>query len=185
IDARRSAYAEWLGDYGSAIRDYAWSYALMHQHGLQHENREALLADLDHHLTGRNWLSTQEQQALVRASLAMQADESVPWALRIQADPGGGELNAGAVEAITLAGPAALDATAINPGEAPVFLEVNLRGHMRAGQLPPSAGARIERTWYTPDGKPWTGGKLQTGDILIVGLTASADVAIANALIVD
>src|SRR5690606_13955250 len=73
----------------------------------------------------------------------------------------------------------------INPGEAPVFLEVNLRGHMRAGQLPPSAGARIERTWYTPDGKPWTGGKLQTGDILIVGLTASADVAIANALIVD
>src|SRR5690606_7147135 len=112
IDARRSAFAEWLGDYGSAIRDYAWSYALMHEHDLQHDNREALLADLDHHLAGRNWFSTQEQLALVRASLAMEANESVPWNLQIQADSGGGELKAGAVEAITLAGPAALDATA-------------------------------------------------------------------------
>src|SRR5690606_27388878 len=127
-------YGEWLGDYGSAIRDYAWSYALLQEHDLRHENSDALLADLDHHLNGRTWLSTQQQPALARSSLATQADESIPWALRIQTDQARHELAAGAVEATTLAGARAIDATAINPGEAPVFLETTLRGHLKPGQ---------------------------------------------------
>ena len=44
---------------------------------------------------------------------------------------------------------------------------------------------QLKRGWYRPDGKPWDGGTLQTGDMLVVWLQASANQSIPDALIED
>lgn len=185
IDASRARYGEWLGDYGSPVRDYAWSYAIMHEHKLEHPRRETLLTDLLQHLGKREWFSTQERLALLQAAQAAGGRKDAVWSLEVRNAAGTHRLASGAAQSATLTGPDALSATLTNTGDAPVFIETQVQGRTPPGQAPRSEGVRIERQWYTADGQPWNGGELQTGDTLIVGLTATAEVAIANALIVD
>ena len=52
-----SYYDEWMGDYGSSVRDYALAYALMSQYGLKHDRSEVLLSQLTNRLGNRSYLS--------------------------------------------------------------------------------------------------------------------------------
>jgi uncharacterized protein YfaS (alpha-2-macroglobulin family) len=56
---------DWLGDYGTAVRDQAMAYALMLRHKVNHPQREALLTGLADRLgKPRTYFSTQERIAL-------------------------------------------------------------------------------------------------------------------------
>ena len=74
-----SYYDEWMGDYGSSVRDYALAYALMSQYGLKHDRSEVLLSQLTNRLGNRSYLSTQEQMALLLAARAIGGDKNTPW----------------------------------------------------------------------------------------------------------
>ena len=63
-------WSQWLGDYGSRVRDRALAYALLLRHKIVHEKRENLLFDLSDDFSRRNYYSTQERLALF---LAVQA----------------------------------------------------------------------------------------------------------------
>src|SRR5690606_36462643 len=67
-------YGAWLGDYGSPVRDYALGYAIASKYQLSPLRRETLMMQLDDHLRGRSYLSTQEQMALVLAARAAGGD---------------------------------------------------------------------------------------------------------------
>ncbi len=185
IDAARDTYGEWLGDYGSALRDNAMSYVLMQRHQLQHARHEVLLTEVSAQLNGRRWLSTQEQLALLMAATAAGGSQDAPWAMTVAQAGTSRGLASGAVQSLTLTGADKGNITLTNTSAAPVFVELDIRGFAIATPTAASHGANIQRRWYTPDGAPWAGGELHTGDTLIVGLTASADQAIQNALIVD
>jgi uncharacterized protein YfaS (alpha-2-macroglobulin family) len=187
IDAGRGGgYGEWLGDYGSPVRDMAMSYALMAQNDLAHPRRELMLNDLAGRLAGRPYLSTQEQLALFLAARAAGGQNDAPWTAVLRNGAQDETLTSRTSESRTVAGNALQQGVeVINQGPGVLFVEADIQGYPTAPAEPRSNGVRIVRTWYESDGKAWTGRGLKTGDTLIVKLDATADRRIEDGLIVD
>ncbi|MBU4610998.1 alpha-2-macroglobulin family protein [Achromobacter sp. GG226] len=177
-------YGEWFDDYGSAIRDRALAYAVMVENDLQHPRREVLLEELARALNGRQWLSTQEQLALVRAHQATAVRSGADWRVALEG-AGSRVLSAQGEQQVTLDAIQATTSRLVNTGTTPIFVEVDVRGVPVAPPAPVSRGVSIERQWYFPDGRRWSGEPLHTGDTLIVRLRATPQTPLANALIVD
>jgi len=176
--------SEWLGDYGSAVRDLALSYALMAQYGLQDARRETLLMQLAGRLDQRSYFSTQEQVALWLAARAAGGDGGA-WASAltlagVRSDLAGNKDQTMPIPATQLA-----STQLRNTGSGVIYVEFDIEGSPRT---PPARRAdviQLQRNWYWPDGRPWNGAALQTGDMLIVRVRATASQSIQNGLLVD
>lgn len=59
------------GDYGSYLRDIAWLLHSVNKHGISIKGLENVWWKIDEQLNRTNWLSTQEQNALLLASLPL------------------------------------------------------------------------------------------------------------------
>ena len=187
IDANRhGGYGEWLGDYGSALRDYALSYALMMQQRIEHPRREALLNDVAGRLGSRTYLSTQEQLALFLAARAAGGGSGEAWAATLRTAEGQQQLSSRDTEARSFtAAQLAGGVEIVNTRAEPLFVEVDVQGYPRQAEAPQAAGVTIARSWFEADGRPWSGRPLRTGEVLIVKLDAASDRRIEDALIVD
>jgi uncharacterized protein YfaS (alpha-2-macroglobulin family) len=176
---------EWLGDYGTAVRDLALSYALMWQHGLQHPRRELLMTDLASRLDGRSYFSTQEQVALLMAARAAGNNTGQPWEITVS-NGNQRQIVQGNDDRTVAISPNDLAASQLsNSGTQPVFAEFEVQGTARTPPAPRVDAIRLQRKWYRPDGSPWDGGTLQTGDILIAWIRADANRSIPDGLVVD
>lgn len=189
--AKEGARPRYLADYGTQLRDDALMIALTHERGLAKPEYDARVARLGRELDARRnagwlWLSTQEQMALARLGKGLMADQ--------EARVAGEWFEGGVGEAV---GPARLFGRSfgyetlaqgvrfVPRGEPPLYASLEVAGVPRTA---PAADARrigIERSWYTVDGKPWSGGPLKEGDALIVRLKVTADVAMPDALVTD
>jgi len=187
IDANRhGGYGEWLGDYGSAVRDYALSYALMMRHGIAHPRREALLNDVAGRLGSRAYLSTQEQLALFLAARAAGGGSGEPWAASLRTADGSQRLEGRVTEMRSFTAAEVVAGVEVaNSRPEPLFLEIDVQGYPRGREAPQAAGVTIERSWFEADGSPWNGRPLRTGEVLIVKLDVTSDHRIEDALIVD
>ncbi|OVZ62290.1 alpha-2-macroglobulin [Pigmentiphaga sp. NML030171] len=187
IDVNRyGGYGEWLGDYGSALRDYAMSYALMMQHQIDHPRREALLGDVAGRLGSRSYLSTQEQLALFLAARAAGGVAGAQWTARLRTAQGEQQLSSRDTEARSFtAAQLAGGVDIVNTQADPLFVEVDVQGYPRQAEAPRASGVTIARSWYESDGRPWNGRPLQTGEMLIVKLDVASDRRIEDALVVD
>ncbi|MFB0586669.1 hypothetical protein, partial [Aeromonas salmonicida] len=76
---------DYLGDYGSPLRDQALELSLLRQHKLAAERWSALSAKVADTLAHRQWLSTQERLALLRLA---RFDPAVDWQARITSSLG-------------------------------------------------------------------------------------------------
>jgi len=182
-----SGYADdWLGDYGSAVRDDALAYALAAQYGLRHERTEAWLAEVSARLSGRSYLSTQEQMALLLAARAGGAGGE-PWHAALSHGPGAGEQALAGADDRTLQIPATELGSLLvrNTGQQALYAEFDVQGTPADPPAPRADVIRLRRTWYTPDGKAWNGGALQTGDMLVVRVEADARMVVPDGLVVD
>ena len=175
----------WLGDYGSPVRDYALGYALASQYQLAPQGREAMLSQLDHHLHGRSYLSTQEQMSLILAARSTGGDADKPWAATLVTATGSQSLGSAQDETVALKSADVPLVQLTNTGSEPMFVEFDLQGTRQEPPAPRSNVISLQRRWYTPDGRPWDGGVLRTGDMLVVRITAAANQSIPDALIVD
>lgn len=176
---------EWMGDYGSAVRDLAMSYALMSQYDLHHEQREVLLTQLASRLDGRSYLSTQEQMALFLAARAAGGGSKKLWEMTLTAGANRKVLQGSDDQSVALEASGLGAAQLTNSGSEPVFAEFDVQG---TAMTPPAQRAdviRLHRAWYRPDGTAWDGGTLQTGDILVAWIQADASQVIPDGLVVD
>lgn len=185
--ARRNAsYDDWLGDYGTAVRDYALSYALINQYGLTGQDPSPLLDQLNGRLGSRSYLSTQEQYALLVAAKAAGGDRNTPWEAMLQTGASGSRNLTGNSD---LTVPVSRDEAGLmqlrNNGSQALFVEFDVQGTPLTAPAPRNDTIRLKRGWYYPDGRPWDGGMLQTGDMLVVWIQAEANQYIPDALIVD
>lgn len=73
----------------------------------------------------------------------------------------------------------------VNTGGQSLFVEYDIQGSPTTVPSPRSDVIKLKRGWYRPDGKPWDGGTLQTGDMLVVWVQASANQNIPDGLLVD
>ncbi|MPS77013.1 MAG: alpha-2-macroglobulin family protein [Achromobacter sp.] len=179
-------YDEWLGDYGSSVRDYALSYALANQYGLKHERLENLLTQLTSRLGNRSYLSTQERMALLMAARAIGGDKGTPWEAALTVNGVRKPLDGGkSDQTVGLTAADLANTQILNTGAQSLFLEYDIQGSPTVAPKPRNDVIQLKRGWYRPDGKPWDGGTLQSGDMLVVWVQASANQNIPDALIED
>ena len=182
---------DYLGDYGSRVRDDALMIALVHEHGVDTPAYDSRAVTLGQEIDARRnsgwlWLSTQEQVALTRLGKALMADQarlvSGTWTIG---------------DAVSAAAPAkfigrAFDHAALargvsfNPsGALPLYASLEIAGVPRKAPAPDRSVVEVTRDYYTTDGTPWTGGVLHEGDALIVKVSITASRGMPDALLTD
>ena len=183
-----SNWGQWLGDYGSRVRDRALAYALLLRHKVQHEKRENLLFDLSDDFGRRNYYSTQERLALFLAvqSASANAGKDDAWKTSVTVGPkadawtgnGVGQQSFGVAQ---LKSGIALK----NDGTAPLFIDVTAQGYPTKAPAPSSDRISVERALFTTDGKPVAARQFTTGEMFIVRLRVKASQTIKDGLVVD
>ena len=178
---------DWLGDYGTAVRDQAMSYALMLRHKIAHPQRETMLINLADRLgKPRGYFSTQERIALFLAARAAGGTVTDPWEAIVKTADGSTTLTSKNSESRSFDPSLALKGISIeNKGSNPLWIEVEASGFPTKAPVASSDKITLERKWFTVAGKPWSGGSLKTGDMLIARVTAKSKQVIEDAMIID
>lgn len=181
-------WGQWLGDYGSRIRDRALAYALLLRHKVQHDKRENLLFDLADDFGRRNYYSTQERLALF---LAVQAatngavkDDGWKTTLAVGAKSDawtGSGTGQQSFDVAQLKSGLALK----NDGDKPLYLDVTAQGYPVKPPAPSAERISVERAMFTTTGKPVTARQFTTGEMFIVRLRVKAAQQIKDGLVVD
>ncbi len=183
---------DWLGDYGSPLRDDALMLALVQERKLDApglaDRTEALGRELEERRKARwFYLSTQEQVAIGRLGKALLVQGqgrtvSGTWHLGGDQPAVAGErVSARGFDAKALAGGVRFEAA----GSGPVYASLEVAGVPRTAPAFDDSQVGVERRYYTTDGKPWQGGALKEGEALVVGLRITADRDMPDALLTD
>lgn len=171
----QGGYDEWLGDYGSALRDNAMAYALLHRHQVAHPKRENLLLDLAATFEKRQYLSTQERLALFLAARAAGGASDAPWQASVQTGADTATLTSKTAEQRSFDAAALRRGVGVaNKGKDTLFAEVAAEGYPVKPLAPRDDRIALERSWWTPDGKAITGRQFKTGDTVVVRLKVQA-----------
>ena len=180
---------EYLGDYGTKLRDDALMIALVHERGFAKPEHDARSITLGRELDARRkerwfWLSTQEQVALARMGKTLMAGKGKTIA---------GEWTVGDarsdVSNVPLSGrytdDAGLALRFVPSSAPPYYVSHEIAGIPREAPAPDDSVLDIRRTYWLPDGKPWAGGKLAEGDSLVVQLAIKTSREMPDALVTD
>ncbi|MEV3812013.1 alpha-2-macroglobulin family protein [Aeromonas allosaccharophila] len=172
---------DYLGDYGSPLRDEALELSLLRQHKLAAERWPALSAKVADTLAHRQWLSTQERLALLRLA---RFDPAVDWQARVTSSLGSGSLS-GSVP-LQQGAPEALAASAVtNEGKGSLYVQRTLVGYPEQASARVSKGMSVTRSWFNSDGQPFDPAKVKVGDLVVVRLNVSSESAVPDALLVE
>ncbi|MFQ2822216.1 alpha-2-macroglobulin family protein [Aeromonas allosaccharophila] len=172
---------DYLGDYGSPLRDEALELSLLRQHKLAAERWSALSAKVADTLAHRQWLSTQERLALLRLA---RFDPAVDWQARVTSSLGSGSLSGSAP--LQLGAPEALAASAVtNEGKGSLYVQRTLIGYPEQAPTRLSQGISVTRSWFNSDGQPFDPAKVKVGDLVVVRLNVSSGSAVPDALLVE
>jgi len=188
---KSDARPEYLGDYGSQIRDLALIQVLLRSHDLADADTEADLIELVRLIESRGpqrWFSTQEQAALFRLGTLVLAAGDQRLGLQLQGISGETERAPALLHSLVLEAEALRDGVVIRPvfeGEGPVHVIEDLVGFRRTPPKAVSEGLSVQRHYYRPDGRLFQGGTLKEGDTLVVRLTVQAEQQLREALLVD
>lgn len=181
-------WGQWLGDYGSRIRDRALSYALLLRHQVTHDKRENLLFDLADDFGKRNYYSTQERLALFLAVQAATngAGKDDTWATTLTVGAKADGWTGGGTGQQSLSLAQVRSGVALkNDGANPVYLDMTAQGYPTKPLPPANDRISVERAMFTTDGKPVTARQFTTGEMFIVRLRVKAAQQVKDGLVVD
>ena len=172
---------DYLGDYGSPLRDQALELSLLRQHKLAAERWPALSAKVADTLVHRQWLSTQERLALLRLA---RFDPAVDWQARMISSLGSESLSGSAP--LQQGAPEALAASAVtNEGKGSLYVQRTLVGYPEQAPTRLSQGISVTRSWFNSDGQRFDPIKVKVGDLVVVRLNVSSESAVPDALLVE
>ncbi|MHA6206275.1 alpha-2-macroglobulin family protein [Dyella soli] len=192
----------YVGDYGSELRDLGVMVALTHAYGMNKPEYDAKLIDWARNATTKvhatdekvpyyhwSWshLSTQEQVAIARVAHAFDAAGRGTLTASVRVGGKSESVPDGKTIWVRDLTPAELDSgVVVQPeGKGTVFATLDVAGiPLKAPAADPSQ-VDVRRSYFTTDGRPWTGGKLREGDTLIVEVRMEARVDMPDALVTD
>lgn len=183
----------WIGDYGSPLRDLTLMVAIANEQGLSKPEYDARVYEMARELMGsqnshwhNNYLSTQEQISIFRLGRALMGSlsrkiegdvrigsNSEPFTATSQVSRNFvmEDLNAG----VTM-GPR---------GPGPIFVVEDVAGYPTKAPAVKDDHVAIRRRFYRQDGTAYDGAPLTTGEALIVVLDVTAKEEMRDALVVD
>ncbi|WP_410488850.1 alpha-2-macroglobulin family protein [Aeromonas hydrophila] len=172
---------DYLGDYGSPLRDEALELSLLRQHKLAADRWPALSAKVANTLAHRQWLSTQERLALLRLA---RFDPAVDWQAKVISSFGSESLS-GSVPLQQGAPEALAASTVTNEGKGSLYVQRTLIGYPEQAPTRLSQGISVTRSWFNSDGQPFDPAKVKVGDLVVVRLNVSSESAVPDALLVE
>jgi uncharacterized protein YfaS (alpha-2-macroglobulin family) len=176
---------DWLGDYGSPLRDQAMTLALLEENQLASEQWEPRLFELSDELAGSRYLSTQERNALFLAGRQLLAQPAKAWAAHLDVAGQGRELS-DAQPGLKLDGALlATPLTVSNPGAEPLYQQLTVSGYPVQAPAASSQNMTIRRDYLGLNGRPLNLASLKSGDLVLVHLTVGAKQRVPDALVVD
>jgi len=182
---------EYLGDYGSRLRDDALMIALVHERGYDTPAFDARVIDMGKELDARRndrwfWLSTQEQIALARLGKGLMADQGKLVSGQWKVGDAVTEAPAAKYVGRLFDHEALARGVSFTPqGQPPLYASFEVSGVPRTAPAPDASAIKVERDYYTTDGKNWSGGVLEEGDALIVKVSITASRDMPDALLTD
>ena len=179
-------WGEWLGDYGSRLRDHALAYALLHRHQVTHARRENLMLDLAGEFDQRSYYSTQERLALFLAARAAGGDSTSPWTATVQAGKENNKITSSGSEqrSFDVAG-LRRGVSVTNRSSVVLFAEVAVEGYPVKALPLREDRITIERSWWSSTGASLSARQFKAGDTVLVRLRVSARQRIKDALVVE
>lgn len=182
---------EYLGDYGSRLRDDALMIALVHEHDLATPAFDARAVSLGRELDARRnrgwlWLSTQEQVALARLGKALMADQgrqlSGQWKV---GDAASEAVPARFIGRLFDHAAMARGVSFTPKGQLPLYASFEVAGVPRSAPPADESVIKVTRRYFGTDGQAWEGGTLEEGEALIVQVSVQASRAMPDALLTD
>ncbi len=186
--AKRPRY---LADYGSVLRDDALMIALLHEHDLATPAYDARSVALGRELDARRnrgwlWLSTQEQVALARLGKALLVDQSRELAGTWTVGDQSSQAALARFISRDFDHGALLSGVGFAPsGDTPLFANFEVVGVPRDAPAEDASVLKVTRRWYGTDGKPWKGGALEEGEVLVAAVSIVSDRSMPDALLTD
>ena len=171
--------------YASAVRDLALSSFWLLEAKHPAERWLPLLHELTQQLTQRQWLSTQERNALflLGRELHRISGDQIQLAGQVGSvvfENALGQLQR-SLDARQLRQPLSIR----NDSTASVYLNLRVAGYEKQIPTAVDQGLSIERRFYRLNGEPFGGDTLQSGEKLIVELEIQADQRLPHAMLVD
>ena len=176
---------EWLGDYGSPLRDQALILALLEENDLMSGQREQRLFELSDQLAASQWLSTQERNSLFLAGRDLLSKPEASWTAQLGSAGEPRELN-NSQPALKLEGPLlATPLTVRNQGSTAIYQQLTISGYPQQAPRAGGENLSIRRDYLGMDGEPLNLDTLKSGDLVLVHLAVKAKERVPDALVVD
>ncbi|QLG91140.1 alpha-2-macroglobulin family protein [Pseudomonas yamanorum] len=177
---------EWLADYGSPLRDQAMILALLEENDLAKGKREERLFELSDQMAASQWLSTQERNSLFLAGRTLLAKPETNWTAQLTSGGETRELNNAQsglkLEGALLTSPLTLR----NQGSEPIYQQLSISGYPQQSPAASGENLSIRREYLGMNGQPLNLRNLNSGDLVLVHLTVSANKQrVPDALVVD
>ena len=176
---------QWLGDYGSPLRDQALILALLEENDLMTGQREQRLFDLSDQLAASPWLSTQERNSLFLAGRNLLAKPQVDWSAQLTSGGQSRELN-NRQSGIKLDGPLLNTPLSVrNQGSDTVYQQLTISGYPQQAPVAGGENMSIRRDYLGMNGEPLDLTSLKSGDLVLVHVAVTAKQPVPDALVVD
>lgn len=182
INTPREDKSRWMADYGSQLRDNALMLSLLEESKQLPKAQSALLNALSEQAFGKNWLSTQEMNALFLAAKGL-ADIPGSWQAQtsLQAEPMSGDK----AQSHYLSGDRLPALSVTNTGTRPLWLRLDSSGYPQSAPAAYSSVLQIERRYLDVNGQPVSLSSLRSGELVLVHLQVKANRKVPDALVVD
>ncbi|MFT5706686.1 MAG: hypothetical protein ACI9ES_000973 [Oceanospirillaceae bacterium] len=171
--------------YASAVRDLALSSFWLLEANASSEQWHPLLLGLTARLQNKNWLNTQERNALflLGKTLKTATSNQLQLALEIDAKKVTKTINYLQQQLSSAALQQAIKVT--NLAAENVYLNLRSSGYEKTAPAAIDNALHIERRYYDLNGEAFSDKQLTSGDKLIVELSVRADKRMRHALLVD
>jgi uncharacterized protein YfaS (alpha-2-macroglobulin family) len=188
IQKTRNAHF-YLGDYGSPLRDMTLMTYLLNKHAILPHRATELIFKLGDELGYRSYLSTQEQNALFRTGVLLQAKSQKSWQGKLVLGN-----NLVAENLIPKQGryqrnfkqqsiPELINFS--SEGNIPLYLQYEIQAYPKTSPPMKMEVIQIERNYYNLQGQAIVLDKIKRGQVVLVHLNINTTKRIKDALIVD
>jgi len=177
---------QYLGDYGSPVRDRAMMLYLLLRHRHTVPDLNLQVQSLAEAIYARRYLSTQEQVAVFQLGRLLEQSAREKWQATLQiADQEQTWQQSGSVTNDLSAADLRAGIQMSTTGERPLYANLSLSAYPSAALPPKTAPIHVERNWFDLEGKRVSLEAVKPGDLLLARLKVNSTERLRDALLVD
>jgi uncharacterized protein YfaS (alpha-2-macroglobulin family) len=176
--------SNYLGDFGSEIRDTALIAYLLLKHEIAEETAFELSLKLENKVPKEKWLSTQEHVALALAGQQLAARNNKAWSVTFNEETASAIEGVGN-ETINLKERFENSTKLKNSGKTSIFISQLSSHYANALPEPESHGIAVKRNFYNKSGKKLNIEQLESGDLVVIEILVASNSYRPDTLVVD